>query len=204
MARYRGPRTKKARAFGEPIFGYDKAFERRKTPPGQHGASKRRKTKSEYALQLKEKQKAKYTYGLLERQFANLFDKANRRHGITGENLLQMLEARLDNTVFRLGFAPTRRAARQLVTHRHIEVNGVLTNIPSAILQPGDVVSVKERSKDLSVIADSVRASGKRYSWLEINPSELSGKLSTPPAKRFRKPSTSSSSSSFTPSNPES
>jgi small subunit ribosomal protein S4 len=183
MARYRGPRTKKARAFGEPIFGYDKAFERRKTPPGQHGASKRRKTKSEYALQLKEKQKAKYTYGLLERQFANLFDKANRRHGITGENLLQMLEARLDNTVFRLGFAPTRRAARQLVTHRHIEVNGVLTNIPSAILQPGDVVSVKERSKDLSVIADSVRASGKRYSWLEINPSELSGKLTQYPSR---------------------
>ncbi len=183
MARYRGPRTKKARAFGEPIFGYDKAFERRKTPPGQHGASKRRKTKSEYALQLKEKQKAKYTYGLLERQFANLFDKANRRHGITGENLLQMLEARLDNTVFRLGFAPTRRAARQLVTHRHIEVNGVLTNIPSAILQPGDVVSVKERSKDLSVIADSVRASGKRYSWLEINPSEMSGKLTQYPSR---------------------
>jgi small subunit ribosomal protein S4 len=183
MARYRGPRTKKARAFGEPIFGYDKAFERRKTPPGQHGASKRRKTKSEYALQLKEKQKAKYTYGLLERQFANLFDKANRRHGITGENLLQMLEARLDNTVFRLGFAPTRRAARQLVTHRHIEVNGVLTNIPSAILQPGDVVSIKERSKDLAVIADSVRASGKRYSWLEINPNELSGKLTQYPSR---------------------
>ncbi len=183
MARYRGPRTKKSRSFGEPIFGYDKAFERRKTPPGQHGASKRRKTKSEYALQLKEKQKAKYTYGLLERQFANLFDKANRRHGITGENLLQMLEARLDNTVFRLGIAPTRRAARQLVTHRHIEVNGVLTNIPSAILRPGDHVSVKERSKDMDVIRDSVRASGRKYNWLEFNMSDLSGKLVQYPSR---------------------
>ena len=177
MARYRGPRTKKARTFGEPIFGYDKAFERRKTPPGQHGASKRRKTKSEYALQLKEKQKAKFTYGLLERQFANLFDKANRRHGITGENLLQMLEARLDNMVFRLGFAPTRRAASQLVTHRHIELNGVLTNIPSAILHPGDVVSVKEKSKDMQVIGDSFRGAGRKYPWLEVNSSQMSGKL---------------------------
>jgi small subunit ribosomal protein S4 len=183
MARYRGPKTKKARTFGEPIFGYDKAFERRKTPPGQHGASKRRKTKSEYALQLKEKQKAKFTYGLLERQFANLFDKANRRHGITGENLLQMLEARLDNTVFRLGIAPTRRAARQLVTHRHIEVNGVLTNIPSAILHPGDVITVKERSKDMQVISDSVRSSGRKYPWLEFNPGQMTGKLVQYPSR---------------------
>jgi small subunit ribosomal protein S4 len=183
MARYRGPRTKKARTFGEPIFGYDKAFERRKTPPGQHGASKRRKTKSEYALQLKEKQKAKFTYGLLERQFANLFDKANRRHGITGENLLQMLEARLDNMVFRLGFAPTRRAARQLVTHRHIELNGVLTNIPSAILHPGDVVSVKEKSKDMQVIGDSFRGAGRKYPWLEVNSSQMSGKLVQYPSR---------------------
>ena len=183
MARYRGPRTKKARTFGEPIFGYDKAFERRKTPPGQHGASKRRKTKSEYALQLKEKQKAKFTYGLLERQFANLFDKANRRHGITGENLLQMLEARLDNMVFSLGFAPTRRAARQLVTHRHIELNGVLTNIPSAILHPGDVVSVKEKSKDMQVIGDSFRGAGRKYPWLEVNSSQMSGKLVQYPSR---------------------
>ncbi len=183
MARYRGPRTKKARTFGEPIFGYDKAFERRKTPPGQHGASKRRKTKSEYALQLKEKQKAKFTYGLLERQFANLFDKANRRHGITGENLLQMLEARLDNMVFRLGFAPTRRAASQLVTHRHIELNGVLTNIPSAILHPGDVVSVKEKSKDMQVIGDSFRGAGRKYPWLEVNSSQMSGKLVQYPSR---------------------
>ena len=183
MARYRGPRTKKARTFGEPIFGYDKAFERRKTPPGQHGASKRRKTKSEYALQLKEKQKAKFTYGLLERQFANLFDKANRRHGITGENLLQMLEARLDNMVFRLGFVPTRRAARQLVTHRHIELNGVLTNIPSAILHPGDVVSVKEKSKDMQVIGDSFRGAGRKYPWLEVNSSQMSGKLVQYPSR---------------------
>mgnify|MGYP000517409895 CR=1 FL=1 len=183
MARYRGPKTKKARSFGEPIFGYDKAFERRKTPPGQHGTSKRRKTKSEYALQLKEKQKAKFTYGLLERQFANLFDKANRRHGITGENLLQMLEARLDNTVFRLGIAPTRRAARQLVTHRHIEVNGVLTNIPSATLHPGDVITVKERSKDMQVISDSVRSSGRKYPWLEFNAGQMTGKLVQYPSR---------------------
>lgn len=183
MARYTGPKTKKSRAFGEPIFGYDKYFEKKKYPPGQHGNSKRRRNKSEYAAQLKEKQKAKYTYGLLERQFANLFDKANRRHGITGENLLQMLEARLDNTVFRLGLAPTRRAARQLVTHRHIEVNGVLTNVPSAQVHPGDVISVKERSKDLSVVLDSVAGTGRKFPWLEFDPKELRGTFVQMPAR---------------------
>jgi len=134
MARYTGPKTKKARAFGEAIYGPDRGFEKRKYPPGQHGPSRRRKQKSDYAVQLMEKQKAKYTYGVLERQFRNLFDKANSKSGVTGEILLQLLEARLDNTVFRLGIAPTRRAARQLVTHKHIIVNGVVTNIPSMTL----------------------------------------------------------------------
>jgi small subunit ribosomal protein S4 len=184
MARYTGPTTKKSRSFGEPIFGYDKYFEKKKYPPGQHGNSKkRRRNQSEYALQLKEKQKAKFTYGLLERQFANLFDKANRKHGITGENLLQMLEGRLDNTVFRMGLAPTRRAARQLVTHRHIEVNGVLTNIPSALLHPGDIISVREKSKDMSSILDAVSSAGKKYGWLEFNPKELQGTFTQFPAR---------------------
>ncbi|MFT7588829.1 MAG: small subunit ribosomal protein S4 [Limisphaerales bacterium] len=177
MARYRGPKTKKARAFGEPIFGYDKSFEKKKYPPGQHGLTKRRKNKSEYRLQLMEKQKAKYTYGLLERQFANLFDKANRKQGVTGENLLQLLEARLDNTVFRLGIAPTRSAARQLITHRHIEMNGVITNIPSATLRPGDEITIKENSKSMIVIQDSLASSGKNYGWLEWNASTQTGKL---------------------------
>lgn len=182
MARYTGPKTKKARAFGEPIFGYDKHFEKKKYPPGQHGNSKRRRNKSEYAAQLKEKQKAKYTYGLLERQFANLFDKANRKSGITGENLLQMLEARLDNTVFRLGLAPTRRAARQLVTHRHVELNGVLTNVPSALMQPGDVITVKEKSKDLVAIRDAVDSTGRKFGWLEFDPKALKGTFVQAPA----------------------
>lgn len=182
MARYTGPKTKKARAFGEPIYGYDKHFEKKKYPPGQHGNSKRRRNKSEYAAQLKEKQKAKYTYGLLERQFANLFDKANRKVGITGENLLQMLEGRLDNTVFRLGLAPTRRAARQLVTHRHIELNGVLTNVPSALVQPGDVITVKEKSKDLLAIRDAVDSTGRKFNWLEFDPKSLRGTYVQAPA----------------------
>ena len=140
MARYTGPTTKKARALGEAIFGYDKAFEKRKYKPGQHGNSKRRKQKSDYANQLMEKQKAKYTYGLLERQFRNLFKKASSKKGVTGEVLFQLLEARLDNVVFRMGIAPTRRAARQLVSHKHIVVNGVVTNVPSASIRPGDIV----------------------------------------------------------------
>ena len=177
MARYTGPTSKKARAFGEAIFGYDKAFERRKYAPGQHGNSRRRKQRSDYALQLMEKQKAKYTYGVLERQFRNIFDRANRKKGVTGEVLLQLLEARLDNTVFRLGIAPTRRAARQLVNHKHILVNGVVTNIPSCQLRPGDIISVRGRSQSMPVIYDSVKNKSdvRKFGWLEWNPDRMQG-----------------------------
>ncbi len=177
MARYTGPKTKKSRAFGEPIFGSAKSFERKKYPPGQHGNSRRRKQKSDYALQLMEKQKAKYTYGVLERQFRNLFDKANRKSGVTGEILLQYLEARLDNTVFRLGLAPTRRAARQLVSHRHVIVNGVITNAPSCQLRPGDIVAVRGKSQGLEVVRDAVESKSdvRKYSWLEFNPDKFQG-----------------------------
>lgn len=179
MARYTGPATKKARAFGEPIFGYDKAFERRKYGPGQHGPSRRRKQKSEYALQLMEKQKAKYTYGVLERQFRNTFELATKQKGVTGEVLLQLLEARLDNTVFRLGLSTTRRGARQLVNHKHILVNGVVTNIPSYHLRPGDVVSVRGKSKSLEVIVTNASAKGdvRKFPWLEWNPDKMEGKF---------------------------
>jgi len=180
MARYTGPRTKKARALGEAIFGADKAFERRKYPPGQHGGGgKRRKQKSDYALQLMEKQKAKYTYGMLERQFRNLFKKASRKSGVTGEILLQYLEGRLDNTVFRLGIAPTRRGARQLVSHKHIMVNGVITNVPSMLLKPGDVVSVRGKSRNLDVIDDSVKSKSdvRNWGWLEWNTDRMEGKF---------------------------
>jgi len=177
MARYTGPKTKKSRSFGEPIYGYDKFYERRKYPPGQHGSSKRRRQRSDYALQLMEKQKAKYTYGVLERQFRNLFVEASRARGVTGEILLQLLESRLDNTVFRLGIAPTRAAARQLVTHKHIVVNGVLTNIPSAKLKPGDVVGVRGKSQGLEVIVNSVSAKSdvRKYPWLEFNADKMEG-----------------------------
>ena len=177
MARYTGPKTKKARAFGEPIFGFDKHFERKKYPPGQHGNTRRRKQKSDYAMQLMEKQKAKYTYGVLERQFRNLFEKANGKSGVTGEILLQFLEARLDNTVFRLGLAPTRSAARQLVSHRHITVNGTLTNVPSYELRPGDVVSVRGKSQGLQVIKDCVggKSEVRKFPWLEFNPDKMQG-----------------------------
>ncbi len=177
MARYRGPKTKKSRSFGESIYGFDKSFEKRKYPPGQHGNTRRRKQKSDYALQLMEKQKAKYTYGILERQFRTLFEKASAKKGVTGENLLQFLEARLDNTVFRMGLAPTRRAARQLVTHRHIVVNGTVTNVPSFQMRPGDVVTVRGKSKSMDVIKDSIttRSDVKKYSWLEFNPDKLEG-----------------------------
>jgi small subunit ribosomal protein S4 len=180
MARYTGPRTKKARALGEAIFGADKAFERRKYPPGQHGGGgKRRKQKSDYALQLMEKQKAKYTYGMLERQFRNLFKKASRKSGVTGEILLQYLEGRLDNTVFRLGIAPTRRGARQLVSHKHIMVNGVITNVPSMLLKPGDVVSVRGKSRNLDVIDNSVKSKSdvRNWGWLEWNTDRMEGKF---------------------------
>ncbi|MEM1328186.1 MAG: 30S ribosomal protein S4 [Bacteroidota bacterium] len=178
MARYTGPKTKKARAFGEAIFGYSKAFERKKYPPGQHGNTRRRKQRSDYAIQLMEKQKAKYTYGVLERQFRNLFDKASRKKGVTGEILLQYLEARLDNVVFRLGIAPTRRAARQLVSHRHIAVNGIITNIPSAQLRPGDVIQVKGQSRSMEAIQQSISAKSggaRNFAWLEFNPDKMHG-----------------------------
>lgn len=177
MARYTGPKTKKARTFGEPIFGLDKSFDRRKYGPGQHGPSRRRKQKSDYALQLTEKQKAKYTYGVLERYFRNLFEKASSKKGVTGEILLQFLEARLDNTVFRMGISPTRRGARQLVSHKHILVNGVLTNIASYQLRPGDIVTVRGKSQNLEVINDSIssRNNVKNYGWLEFNPDKKEG-----------------------------
>jgi len=178
MARYIGPKSKIARKFREPIFGPDKALERKNYPPGQHGQSRRRGKQSEYAVQLLEKQKAKYTYGILERQFANLFDKAASKQGVTGEVFLKLLEARLDNTVYRLGIAPTRAAARQLVSHKHITVNGDVVNIPSYSLRPGDIVAVRERSKSLETITDST--AGKKinkFSWLEWDGNELVGKF---------------------------
>ena len=178
MARYTGPKSKIARKFKEPIFGPDKALERKNYPPGMHGVSKRRGKKSEYAVQLMEKQKVKYTYGVLERQFENLFHKASSKEGITGENLLKFLEARLDNAVYRLGIAPTRSAARQLVSHKHITVNGELVNIPSYSLRAGDVVSVRERSQTLEAITTSV--AGRRinkHSWLEWDANNLTGKF---------------------------
>ena len=180
MARYIGPSTKIARKFGEPIFGADKDYEKRNYPPGQHGLASKRKKKSEYGTQLKEKQKVKYTYGLLERQFRNLYERASRMKGQKGENLIILLESRLDNLVYRMGIAPTRAAARQLVSHAHITLNGSVCNIPSTIVRPGDVVAVRERSKSLEVIAASV-ASAAKYSWIEFDAKALTGKyLNTP------------------------
>jgi small subunit ribosomal protein S4 len=169
MARYTGPKTKIARKFGEAIFGEDKAFEKRNYPPGQHGMSKRRGKKSEYAIQLMEKQKAKYTYGILERQFRNLFEKASAASGVTGEILLQLCEARLDNVVYRMGIAPSRRGARQIVSHRHITVNGELVNIPSYHLKPGDKVAVREKSKSLESIDRSLSNASQVYEWITWN-----------------------------------
>ena len=177
MARYIGPKSKIARKFGEPIFGPDKVLSRRNFPPGQHGNTRRRKT-SEYGIQLKEKQKAKYTYGVLEKQFANVFDKANRNKGITGEVLLQLLESRLDNVVYRLGLSPTRSGARQLVGHKHIVVNGKVVNIPSYQVKAGDVVGVREKSKSLEVISNALSGFNHgKYSWLECEQSSMSGKF---------------------------
>lgn len=184
MARYTGPKSKIARRFREPIFGPDKALERRNYGPGQHGPSKRRGGKqSEYAIQLAEKQKAKYTYGILERQFENMYKKANAKPGITGEILLQLCEARLDNVVYRLGIAPSRRSARQLVTHKHIVVNGEVVNIPSYTLRVGDVVSVREKSKSLEAITSSLTASNKRYDWLDWDSNTKSGKYMSVPSR---------------------
>ena len=182
MARYTGPSTKIARKFGEPIFGADKDFEKRNYPPGQHGLASKRKKKSEYGTQLKEKQKVKYAYGLLERQFRNLYERASRMKGQKGENLIILLESRLDNIVYRLGIAPTRAAARQLVSHAHITLNGVVCNIPSAHVKPGDVVAVRERSKSLEVITNSV-ASAAKYSWLEFDAKALTGKYINTPVR---------------------
>ncbi len=186
MARYTGPKTKKARAFGEPIFGYSKSFEKKKYPPGQHGPSRRRKQKSDYAIQLTEKQKAKYTYGVLERQFRRLFEKASRKGGVTGEVLLQLLEARLDNVVFRLGIAPTRRAARQLVSHKHIAVNGVVTNVPSCTLRAGDIIEVRGKSQGMTVITESIAANAsnvRKFSWLEWDATKMQGKYISEPTR---------------------
>jgi len=169
MARYTGPKTKIARKFGEAIFGDDKSFEKRNYPPGQHGNNRRRGKKSEYAIQLMEKQKAKYTYGILERQFRNMFEKATRSQGITGEVLLQLCESRLDNVVYRMGVSPSRRGARQLVSHRHITVNGDVMNIPSYQLKPGDVVGVREKSKSLDAIQSSLSNSSATYEWITWN-----------------------------------
>lgn len=183
MARYTGPKTKIARKFGEPIFGADKVLQRRNFPPGQHGANKRRKT-SEYGVQLREKQKAKYTYGVLEKQFRNLFKKASSLKGITGEILLQLLESRLDNVVYRLGIAPTRAAARQLVLHRHITVNGDVVNIPSYQVKPGDLIAVREKSKSLEVIADALAGfNHSKYPWIEWDETLKAGKLLHVPAR---------------------
>ncbi len=177
MARYTGPKTKIARKFGEAIFGPDKVLSKKNYPPGQHGINKRRKT-SEYGLQLREKQKAKYTYGVLEKQFRNLFEKASSKKGITGEVLLQLLEVRLDNVVYRLGIAPTRAAARQLVLHRHIVVDGKVVNIASYSVKPGEVVGVREKSKSLEVIADSLAGfNHSKYPWIEWDEATKSGKL---------------------------
>lgn len=176
MARYTGPKTKIARKFGEPILGPDKSFEKRNYPPGQHGNNRRRGKKSEYAMQLQEKQKAKYTYGILERQFRNMFKKANAAPGITGEVLLQYCESRLDNVVFRMGIAPTRAAARQLVTHRHILVNGERVNIPSYRLEAGDVVGIRAKSQNLEAITNSLSNNSDRvYEWITWNGEKMEG-----------------------------
>lgn len=183
MARYTGPVSKIARRFRDPIFGPDKAFERKNYPPGQHGPNKRRGKQSEYAVQLQEKQKAKYTYGILERQFENLFNRASRMKGITGENLLALCESRLDNTVYRLGLSTTRRGARQLVTHRHITVNGEVVNVPSYSLKVGDVIAVREKSKSLESISNAMASGSTKFDWLDWNPSSMSGKFMSVPAR---------------------
>ena len=183
MARYTGPKTKIARKFGEPIFGDDKSFEKRNYPPGQHGNARRRGKKSEYAVQLMEKQKAKFTYGILERQFRNLFEKASRNKGVTGEVLLQLCESRLDNVVYRLGLSPTRSGARQLVSHRHITINGSILNIPSYQVKVGDVVGVREKSKSLNVIIEAKGKDASAYEWLSWNKEQLQGTFVSVPER---------------------
>lgn len=183
MARYIGPKTKIARKFKEPIYGPDRSFEKKNYGPGMHGNSRRRKKLSEYGIQLQEKQKAKYTYGILEKQFKNIFHKASRKKGITGEILLEMIEARLDNVVFRLGIAPSRSAARQLVSHRHITVNGSVVNIPSYELKVGDSIGVREKSKSLEVIQDALASKRNTYPWLEWDSTLMTGKFASLPTR---------------------
>jgi small subunit ribosomal protein S4 len=183
MARYTGPTSRIARRFGEPIFGPDKVLAKKSYAPGQHGSMKRRGKKSEYGIQLDEKQKAKFTYGILEKQFSNLYKEALRRKGITGEILLQLCELRLDNVVYRLGIAPTRRAARQFVSHRHITVNGNIVNIPSYALNVGDVIGVRERSKSMEAISNSISNNSNQMEWLEFNPDIKTGKVIAAPER---------------------
>jgi small subunit ribosomal protein S4 len=183
MARYTGPKSKIARKFREPIFGPDKALEKKNYPPGQHGNTKKRAKQSEYAIQLMEKQKAKYTYGILEKQFARTFDKAARSHGITGEVLLQMIESRLDNVVYRLGIAPTRRAARQLVSHAHITVNGGVVNIASFTLKPGDIIGVREKSQSMEAITIALSGAVNKFPWLDFDKSSMTGKFINRPER---------------------
>ncbi|MCW3086416.1 MAG: ribosomal protein [Bacteroidetes bacterium] len=183
MARYIGPKSRIARKFKEPIFGPDKVLEKKNYPPGQHGLSKKRAKQSEYAVQLQEKQKAKYTYGILERQFAKIYHMAQRAHGVTGEVLLQLIESRLDNVVYRMGIAPTRSGARQLVGHRHITVNGSVVNIASYILKAGDVIGVRERSKSLEVINTSVAGANNQFSWIDFDKSTMTGKFISAPER---------------------
>ena len=183
MARYIGPKSKIARKFQDPIYGPDNAYEKKKYPPGQHGNSKRRRKQSEYGVQLNAKQKAKYTYGILERQFRNLFEKATHKKGITGEILLQLIEARLDNVVFRMGISPSRNGARQLVSHRHITVNGDVVNIPSFSVRPGDIVGVRERSKSLEIITNSLASRTNQFSWIEWDETEYKGKFANYPER---------------------
>jgi small subunit ribosomal protein S4 len=184
MARYIGPKSKIARRFRDPIFGPDKALDKKNYGPGQHGPNKRRGGKqSEYAIQLGEKQKAKYTYGILERQFSNMFEKASAMKGITGENLLQLCETRLDNVVYRLGISPTRSGARQFVSHKHITVNGEVVNIPSYVVRIGDAVSVREKSKSLEAISNSLASNTKKYDWLDWNSNDMKGSLLSVPAR---------------------
>ena len=183
MARYTGPKTKISRKFGEPLFGEDRTLEKKNYPPGQHGNAKRRGKKSEYAIQLMEKQKAKYTYGILEKQFKNIYDKANSGKGITGELLLQLCESRLDNVVYRMGISKTRDGARQLVTHKHVTVNGSIVNIPSYTLKPGDLVSIREKSKSLKAIESSLTENSSEYDWIKFNRERLEGEFVTIPER---------------------
>lgn len=183
MARYNGPKTKISRIFGEPILGNGKWLGKNSNPPGQHGAARKRKSLGEYALQLREKQKAKYTYGILEKQFRKTFEEASRRKGVTGENLIKLLEARLDNTVYRLGIAPSRPAARQLVSHKHITVNGEIVNVPSFQLKPGDVISIKDKDRENTSITSQFRGKNQKFNWVDWNETAMEGVFITYPER---------------------